>query len=274
MLIGPEGSAPSTERPESSGRYRKTGIVVVALLLVWGFVSYLLMPELWTRYFKKHPQLGDVPDITHTGNGLPGDPLNSALVGTQAEVIRALLAAGWFPADPLSFKSSLEIAEASVLGRPYPKAPVSNLYLFGRKEDLAFEKEDGNSPRHRHHVRFWKSEKHDNQDRPYWLGSAVYDLRVGLSRETGAVTHVTAPDVDAERNFLFADLEHGGDLIDFYEVDGFHKVLEGKNGGGDPWRTDGRLFVGVTRPETVPAKNKSAPATASEDSAQQENRQR
>jgi len=28
-------------------------------------------------------------------------------------------------------------------------------------------------------------------------------------------------------------------------VSGFHTIREGRNGGGDPWHTDGRLFVGV-----------------------------
>ena len=26
-------------------------------------------------------------------------------------------------------------------------------------------------------------------------------------------------------------------------INGFHQQLEGRNGGGDPWRTDGRLAV-------------------------------
>jgi hypothetical protein len=29
---------------------------------------------------------------------------------------------------------------------------------------------------------------------------------------------------------------------------GFHPVLEGRNGGGDPWRTDGRLEVVELKP--------------------------
>jgi hypothetical protein len=49
-------------------------------------------------------------------------------------------AAGWFPADPLGLASDLKIAADTVLKRPYDQAPVSGLYLFGRKEDLAFEK--------------------------------------------------------------------------------------------------------------------------------------
>jgi hypothetical protein len=73
----------------------------------------------------------------------------------------------------------------------------------------------------------------------------VYDERVGLSRTTGQITHVTAADVDAERDFLFGCLERTGDLAERYAVDDFHKVRAGRNGGGDPWHTDGRLFVGV-----------------------------
>jgi hypothetical protein len=158
-----------------------------------------------------------------------------------------MIAAQWNPADPLSLMSSLEIAVDSVFKRPDLNAPVSNLYLFGRKEDLAFEQSVGNSPRHRHHVRLWLSEKVDADGRPTWVGSAVYDERVGLSRTTGQITHVTAPDVDKERDYLFQCLSVTGDLAEQYIVDGFHKVLSGKNGGGDPWHTDGRLFVGTIR---------------------------
>ena len=77
------------------------------------------------------------------------------------------------------------------------------------------------------------------------VGSAVYDERVGLSRTTGEVTHVTSPDVDAERDYLFHDLEQTKDLAEFFVVDDFQKVLEGVNGGGDRWHTDGKLCVGV-----------------------------
>jgi hypothetical protein len=85
------------------------------------------------------------------------------------------------------------------------------------------------------------------------VGSAVYDRRVGLSRTTGQVTHVTAADVDAERDYLFECLERTADLAETYVVDNFHTVREGKNGGGDPWYTDGKLYVGVIKPTTPPS---------------------
>jgi hypothetical protein len=225
-------------------RWLAIGIGVVALYLL---VAYVVMPHFWERYAHHHPALDDIPDITHTGDGMPGDPLNVALVGTEVELKKIMLAAGWYPADPLTFKSCLEIAEASVLKRPYADAPVSNLYLFGRKQDLAFERPVDNNPRRRHHVRFWKTEK-TSDGRPVWVGSAIYDDRVGVNRETGQVTHHTAPDIDAERDLLFKDLQATGDLAEVYFIDDFHKVRQGKNGGGDPWYTDGRLEVGIIKP--------------------------
>lgn len=220
--------------------------IVGGLVSLYLLTAYVIMPAVWKRYVHKHPSLDDVPGITYTKSGIPGDPINVALIGTKEEMLAIMKAAGWTQAAALGLRSDLRIAEASVLNRPDPNAPVSSLYLFGRKEDLAFEQEVGDNPRHRHHVRFWQTDKTFG-NRPIWVGSAVYDEHVGISRTTGQVTHVTAPDVDKERDYLFQCLEKSGDLAEKFVVDGFHKVLEGKNGGGDPWRTDGKLYVGVIR---------------------------
>jgi hypothetical protein len=219
--------------------------VIVALLLLYLLSAYILVPTLWIRYAHHHPAFDDIPGITLTGDDHPGDPLNVALIGTETQLKKIILAAKWYPADPLTLRSCLEIAKASVLKRPYDDAPVSNLYLFGRKQDLAFEQPVGDSPRHRHHVRFWRTSRTDPDGRPVWVGSAIYDERVGLNRTSGQVTHVTAPDVDKERDYLLHDLEQTGQLSEMYAIDDFHKVREGKNGGGDPWHTDGKLYVGV-----------------------------
>jgi hypothetical protein len=223
-------------------------LVFAGLIVVYLLVAYLILPLGWIRYAHRHPSLEDVPRVTHTIADVPGDPLNVGLIGTETAVKKIMLAARWHPADALTFKSCLEMAETSILKRQYEDAPVSCLYYDGRKQDLAFEQAVGNSPRHRHHVRFWRLDRLDADGRPVWVGSAVYDKRVGLSRTTGEVTHVTAADVDAERDYLFHDLEQTGNLAEQYTLDGFHKEREGRNGGGDPWRTDGRLFVGVIVP--------------------------
>jgi hypothetical protein len=243
---------PSSTPSRRRSRWKRVAVLIGALVLVYLIAAYLIMPAAWRYYAHRHPALADIPGITHTANGIPGDPLNVALIGTEDELKKIMLAARWYPADPLTLRSCLRIASASVLKRSYDEAPVSNLYLWGRKQDLAFQQPVGNSPRHRHHVRFWRAEKEDPDGRPVWVGSAIYDERVGLSRRTGQITHVTGPDIDAERDKLFHDLEKTGDLSEVYFVDGFHKTLRGKNGGGDPWYTDGRLEVGVIRMDQTP----------------------
>jgi LssY C-terminus len=224
-------------------------IAVAAGVLIVGYlvVAYVVLPMVWLRYTRHHPGLADIPNVTHTVDGIPGDPLNVALIGTETDLNRIMVAAQWYPADPLTLRSRLEIAAAAVFEHPYDDAPVSNLYLWGRKEDLAFEQPVGNDPRQRHHVRFWRSDKLDPDGRPVWVGAAIFDQRVGLSHTTGQITHHTAPDIDAERDKLFADLQHTGDLTEVWFIDDFHHIRQGRNGGGDPWYTDGRLEVGVIR---------------------------
>lgn len=226
---------------------KRIAAIVLGVIACYLAVAYLVIPGLYGRYAHRHPALESIPGITYTGDGHPGDPLNVGLIGAEDDLLRIMIKAQWHPADALSFKSSLRIAAATVLRRPYEDAPVSNLYLFGRKEDLAFEQPVGDDPRKRHHVRFWKADKLDEEGRPFWIGSVTYDERVGLSHTTGQITHHIDGNVDAERDRLMKQLRDTGDLAETYEVPDFHKVREGRNGGGDAWHTDGTLDVGVIK---------------------------
>jgi hypothetical protein len=221
--------------------------MVATVLLLYLLAAYVIIPFAWKKDTARDAGLVDAPRITHTVDGIPGDPVNLALLGSEAELIRAMTAAKWFPADPITLRTSLRIAVDSVLRRPDDNAPVSTLELFGRKQDLAFEQPVGDSPRQRHHVRFWKWDRLKDA-REVWFGSATYDERVGLSHTTGQVTHHIGPDVDAERDRILRELQEAGRAAETYWVTNWHKQLQGKNGGGDPWRTDGRLGVAVLRP--------------------------
>lgn len=214
------------------------------MFVLYLMCAYLVMPWDWKRYAHLHPAVDETPNITQTSDHHPGDPINVALIGNEAEFVAMMLGAGWFRADALGLKSDLKIAADTVLKRPYDEAPVSNLYFWGRKQDLAFEQPVGDNPRHRHHVRFWKSDAVDAHGLPLWAGSATYDMSVGLSHTTGQITHHIASDIDNEREHLFNNLEQTGDLIDIQYVDNFHEIKDGRNGGGDPWHTDGRLKIG------------------------------
>jgi hypothetical protein len=239
---------PPTRRPTD---WKRAVMAFSGVLGTYLFVAYVVMPTFWRRYEHRHPALDDLPGITETGDKHPGDPINVALAGSEYDLKEIMKAAGWSPADPLGLRSDVKIAADTVIKRPYAEAPVSNLFLFGRKEDLAFEQPVGKDPRQRHHVRYWKSTRVDGQGRPYWAGSVTYDKRVGLSYTTGQVTHHIGGDIDAERDRLFDELKKTGDLASMQIIDDFHKVKAGRNGGGDEWHTDGRLFVGTIQNKDV-----------------------
>ena len=250
MSDNTETTPASSDAPAQTVRrrsfYLRLGAVIILLYLVG---VYVIIPRVWKRDVRRHPQLFDAPRITHTPDGIPGDPVNVALLGSESNVIHAMIKTRWYPADPITFHSSLRIALDSVLRRPDDDAPVSTLELFGRKQDLAFEQPVGDSPRQRHHVRFWHWDRLQD-GREVWFGAMTFDERVGLSHTTGQVTHHIGPDIDAERDrSLSANCSKPADA-EVYWMPGFQQ-LQGRNGGGDPWHTDGRLGVAVlTAPPT------------------------
>jgi hypothetical protein len=208
-----------------------------SLIYVLGFIFPVLGGEI------PHPVLDDVPRVTRTMAGIHGDPVNVAMIGTKEELVAAMLVAKWQPADPITFKSSVKLVQSVVLHRPDETAPVSNLYLWKRKENLAFEQEVGKDSRRRHHVRFWESTKQVD-GRPLWLGAATFDRKVGFSHTTGMITHHIDANIDADRDKLMKDLTAAGRLLSTEGIEGFQPKHNGRNGGGDPYHTDGTLLLG------------------------------
>jgi hypothetical protein len=171
-----------------------------------------------------------------------GDPLNIAVVCSEDELLRIMASALWDPADPITVRSSLRIAIDSVVRKPYADAPVSNLFVNGKKQDLAFEQRTANNPSKRHHVRFWRIDPPNPSERPLWIGAATYDTRIGLSHTNGHITHHIAADVDSERDKLLGDIQRVR-IVAIRWIDDFQTARQGRNGGGDPFYTDGRLVV-------------------------------
>jgi hypothetical protein len=236
-----QGHAPPSPGQDRS-RLQRFLLLALLAVLAYTALAYLALPALWTHH-EHQKGLADLPMVTRTAQGIPGDPINVGLIGDNLDVLCAMQAAGWYPADPVTFRSSIEIAGSVLLDRPYRDAPVSSLYYLGRREDLAFEKPVGGSADHRHHVRFWKVLDQGQEKRPVWLGAVTFDKSVGVSRYTGAITHHIDADIDRERSLLAADLE-AADLVDAkYQVTGVGPTVTGRNGGGDPYYTDGEVWI-------------------------------
>src|SRR5271168_3074567 len=226
----------------------KWGAVVVttlgAVVGLYFLLAYIVLPLTW-RHYEHQRGLAGLSMVTRTAAGIPGDPINVGLVGSRTDVLCAMNIAGWYPADPITLRSSIEIIGSVLLDRPYRDAPVSHLYYNNRRQDLAFEQPVGTSADRRHHVRFWRVLDHGQEGRAVWLGSATFDIGVGFSHDNAQVTHHIAPDIDADRDLLTDDLKAAKVVETIYEVAGIGPTIDGHNGEGDPYYTDGEIKISV-----------------------------
>jgi hypothetical protein len=226
--------------------------VALALAITYALGAYVVLPYA-VRMGMKFSQLRHVPSFTVAADGLPADPVNLALYGTKDDLRDAFAAIGWVEADKLSLSSSWRMVKAFLFNRPYPTAPFSTLYLFGRGQDIGFQKAIGDSPRKRHHVRFWARSIKQATDldlasfwlntdippegeRVPWVGAATKDTGFGLTKLTFQITHATDNDTNAERDFVIGQLrgadaigplawENTGDRIDGKHVN--HYITDG-----------------------------------------------
>ena len=196
---------------------------ILAVAVTYAMAAYIILPRV-VLISLKILQRRHVPRYTLTGDGLPGDPVNLVLAGTLQQLRAAFAAAGWSEADRLTPRSSWHMVRAFVLNSPYPAAPFSTLYLFGRGQDIGFQKAIDNSPRRRHHIRFWalsltraeatlgtadlwlKNHRPPDHEHVYWVGAGTRDTGFSLTQLTFQITHATDSDTNAERDYIVADL--------------------------------------------------------------------
>jgi len=200
---------------------------ILALSATYGIGAYVILPRA-VRMSLKIAKRKRVPRYTITGDGLPGDPVNLVLNGTFAQLRSAFATLGWAEADRLNLKSSIGMARSFVFNKPYPTAPFSTLYLFGRGQDIGFQKAIDDSPRKRHHVRFWalslayaratvgtsgfwlNTDRPPEDERVLWVGAGTRDTGFGLTKLTFQITHATDSDTNAERDFIMGELKKSG----------------------------------------------------------------
>ena len=196
---------------------------ILAVGITYGIAAYIVLPRA-IRLGLKILQRKRVPSYTITGDGLPGDPVNVALIGTLQQLRAAFAALGWSEADRLCLASSWGMIRAFVFNSPYPTAPFSTLYLFGRGQDIGFQKAIDNSPRKRHHIRFWALSQQRaratwgtpafwlNTERPpddecvLWIGAGTRDTGLSFTRLSFQITHATDSDTNAERDYIVGEL--------------------------------------------------------------------
>jgi hypothetical protein len=194
-------------------------------LATYALGAYVLVPAI-IRLVRIFFPPNHLPLYCVTPDGFASDPLNVGIIGTRRQLITAMEKAGWYLADPHTPRNIFKQLLYFIMGHDYPTAPVSNLYLFGRKQDLAFEIPIGGS--RRHHVRFWATtykegrplsvssihwhhrRAHIQGDNLLWVGAASLDIGIAPIRHNLQVTHMIDPDTNRERDLLISQLKAAG----------------------------------------------------------------
>ncbi|MDZ7744554.1 MAG: LssY C-terminal domain-containing protein [Candidatus Saccharibacteria bacterium] len=196
-----------------------------AVLVAYIIAAYIFIPLLLRviRFFirPKH-----IPLYCVTPDGFASDPINIGIEGTREQIIKAMTEAGWHLADKRTVRTVGKMVISYILKRPYLNAPFSNLFLFGRRQDIGFQLPVKNQPNHRHHVRFWANQpklpkdveadlkfwqKHTPGNAPskpvLWVGAASRDVGLAIIRHNAQFTHMIDPDTNAERNLIAKHLK-------------------------------------------------------------------
>jgi len=207
------------------------GIIFVLLAALMACIRWYPYPFDFSTY----------PTLTHSKSGAAGDPINVLFVGSKDLILNSFHQAGWLIPDPITTKSSMRIAADSLAHRSYPTAPVSNLYVYGRVQDLAFEKPT-TDVQNRGHIRIWNTGLLIG-GQPVWIGAATYDSGIELTSTTHLPTHHIAPTVDLERNAVGASLATTHLVKEEQYAVLTPPIFFAHNGGGDYYASDGNILV-------------------------------
>jgi hypothetical protein len=172
-----------------------------------------------------------------------GDPLNLIVVGSGDDVYHAFIRAGWDETETITTGSAWKTGTSFLFGGRYRYSPVSALYVFDRRQDVALQKARG-TIHERNHLRLWLAPV-KFQGNHVWVGQISRDIGVRFTTKT-IVTHKIDPDVDETRSYLIQNLLYSQGLSKYALVKGVGAApIESprQNLTGDPYFTDGLRAV-------------------------------
>jgi hypothetical protein len=202
----------------------------LAVLIAYALAAYVFIPAL-LRLVRIVVRPRHIPHYCVTADGFASDPINLGIVGSKKQLQAAMKSIGWYGSDKRTLGSIGRLIYSVVFNKPYPNAPFSYLYLFGRKQDVGFQLPIGDNPHARHHVRFWIAEptitdeqrqhidfwnrliegkKQTPKKLQLWIGAASRDIGIGFIRHNAQFTHSVHPDTDSERDLIVSALKNAG----------------------------------------------------------------
>jgi hypothetical protein len=183
--------------------------------------------------------------VTNEDGSRNGDPLNLIVIGGLEDAFPALIRRGWSPTETTWRGSVMRMMTSAMSRERYPYAPISNLYLYGRPQDIAIQKARDNIHQ-RNHLRLWRSPMRYH-GKLVWVGQISRDIGSRLTIHSPTfTTHKIDPDVDEAARALIEDLVYSQGLRAIGFVGGVGpapKDAPRENLTTDPYYTSGLRTV-------------------------------
>lgn len=191
--------------------------------------------------------------VTNKDGSKTGDPLNLIIIGSEDAVWPAFLSQGWGPTAAMTTGSALKTGVFGIFGGGYKYAPISDLYVFGRSQDIALQK-IRNNIHYRNHLRLWEAPV-KYKGLPVLIGQISRDIGSRMTTKSSTLTtHRIDPDVDDSRASLIQDFLYAQALDVFGFAGGVGEISIDEPRGnltGDIFFTDGRRAVMLLSAEPV-----------------------
>ncbi len=180
-----------------------------------------------------------LPPRVLNSEGREGDMLNMIFAAKEDDLQEAFARAGWVKVE----KSTPQIIWHLLRERKhYTKLPMDKLFVFGRSQDYSYALPDPQSiVARRHHLRIWKTDRAVD-DVPLWVGAATHDVAIEFVKHKFRLFHIIDPDVDAERDFIAADLEKTSQITREHFVGCIAPVFNGQTATGQSYYSDSRML--------------------------------
>lgn len=201
-------------------------------------------PAIRAEDWKKIPYRVVDPD------GTEGDLVNFIMFGREDQIKNALLSMGWVIVDRTIKDTILRGGLGTLSRQAYLTIPMSPLMVFGRVQDYGWAQSDPvMTVAERHHFRMWKAPFTDTLGGEVWVGAGTHDVGFDRDQRNGKITHRIDPNVDGERDYIGASLEHSGQVVKLELHTREKSIKEAKTAHGQEIFSDGRVLLITMKPD-------------------------
>ena len=181
-----------------------------------------------------------LPPRVFDGDGREGDMVNLVFVGQPEDVQNAFQRGGWVSTD--KWKPAF-VWHLLRHGTGDTKLPMARFYLFGRVQDDSLALPDPNGiVSRRHHLRIWKTAFSVNGV-PIWVAAATHDVAIEIAKHGRLINHRIDPEVDAERDFVGANLTSASSVNAQEYLRSDDPVFQAKTISGQVYHSDSRILL-------------------------------